>query len=286
MNLLLILLATALLLLAWLYRPPSEHRPPSKHHPPSRERATRNRLRLREHLRSLAKKTGAKTGMMSAAMPAAVPSSTPASKPGKTTGSIKTARRMSAAVLAIAAVAIAFAGSPALLLVLGGCGVAWHWKRRSNQRQSQNIIGDLAEVIDLFLLGTSAGLTVWLTLEEVSKHAQGQLGETLRDAVHRVNLGTSLTETLDWLSHQHNGQLRLLTRPLIEAERYGVALEPSLLRAREEARQLRRRQAEVAARRVPVKLMFPLVLCILPAFGLLTVVPQLVSTLNLLRTPT
>ena len=260
MNLLLILLATALLLLAWLYRPPSEHRPPSK------RRTTRSRLRLREHLQSLAKKTGTKTG--------------------KKTASIKTARRLSAALLAIAAVAIAFAASPALLLVIGGCGVAWHWKRRSRDRQSQNIIGDLAEVIDLFLLGTSAGLTVWLTLEEVSKHAQGQLGETLRDAVHRVNLGTSLTETLDWLSHQHNGQLRLLTRPLIEAERYGVALEPSLLRAREEARQLRRRQAEVAARRVPVKLMFPLVLCILPAFGLLTVVPQLVSTLNLLRTPT
>ena len=278
MNLFLILLATALLLLAWLYRPPSKHRPLNKHHPPSRGRATRSRFRLGEHLRSLAKRTG----MMADTMP----SSTPASKPGKTTGSIKTAKRLWATLLAIVAVAIAFAGSPALLLVLGGCGVAWHWKRRSNDRQSQNIIGDLAEVIDLFLLGTSAGLTVWLTLEEVSKHAQGQLGETLRDAVHRVNLGTSLTETLDWLSHRHNGQLRLLTRPLIEAERYGVALEPSLLRAREEARQLRRRQAEVAARRVPVKLMFPLVLCILPAFGLLTVVPQLVSTLNLLRTPT
>ena len=284
MNLLLILLAAALLLLAWLYRPPSKHRPTSKHrplnkhHPPSRGRATRSRFRWRDHLRGLAERMGTMAGTM--------PSSTPASKPGKTTGSIKTAKRLWATLLASVAVAIAFAGSPALLLVLGGCGVAWHWKRRSNQRQSQNIIGDLAEVIDLFLLGTSAGLTVWLTLEEVSKHAQGQLGETLRDAVHRVNLGTSLTETLDWLSHQHNGQLRLLTRPLIEAERYGVALEPSLLRAREEARQLRRRQAEVAARRVPVKLMFPLVLCILPAFGLLTVVPQLVSTLNLLRTPT
>ena len=278
MNLLLILLATALLLLAWLYRPPSKHRPASKHRPSNRGRVTRSRLRWRDHLRGLAEKTGTMAGT--------ILGSTPASKPGKTTGSIKTAKRLWAAVLAAVAVTIAFAGSPALLLVLGGCGVAWHWKRRSNQRQGQSIIGDLAEVIDLFLLGTSAGLTVWLTLEEVSKHAQGQLGETLRDAVHRVNLGTSLTETLDWLSHQHNGQLRLLTRPLIEAERYGVALEPSLLRAREEARQLRRRQAEIAARRVPVKLMFPLVLCILPAFGLLTVVPQLVSTLNLLRTPT
>lgn len=164
--------------------------------------------------------------------------------------------------------------------------MAWHWKNRSNQHKDQNIVGDLAEAVDLFLLSTSAGLTVWLTLEEVAKHMQCPLGETLREAVRRVNLGNSLAETLDWLSHQHNGQLRLLTRPLIEAERYGVALEPSLLRARDEARQLRRRQAETAARRVPVKLMFPLVICILPAFGLLTVVPQLVSTLNLLRTPT
>lgn len=188
-------------------------------------------------------------------------------------------------ILVVVAVAIAFVGGPVLLLALGGCAVAWHWKKRSSQNRDQNVIGDLAEAVDLFLLGTSAGLTVWLTLEEVAKHMQGAVGETLREAVRRVNLGASLVETLDWLSRQHNGQLRLLTRPLIEAERYGVALEPSLLLAREETRQLRRRQAETAARRVPVKLMFPLVLCILPAFGLLTVVPQLISTLNLLRTP-
>ncbi len=188
-------------------------------------------------------------------------------------------------ILVVVAVAIAFVGGPVLLLALGGCAVTWHWKKRSSQNRDQSVIGDLAEAVDLFLLGTSAGLTVWLTLEEVAKHMQGTIGGTLREAVRRVNLGASLVETLDWLSSQHNGQLRLLTRPLIEAERYGVALEPSLLLAREETRQIRRRQAEMAARRVPVKLMFPLVLCILPAFGLLTVVPQLVSTLNLLRTP-
>jgi tight adherence protein C len=42
-----------------------------------------------------------------------------------------------------------------------------------------------------------------------------------------------------------------------------------------EVRAERRRRAEAAARRVPVKLLFPLVLCVLPAFGLLTVVPLL-----------
>ena len=38
-----------------------------------------------------------------------------------------------------------------------------------------------------------------------------------------------------------------------------------------EARLLRRRASEVAARRLPVQLLFPLVLCTLPAFALLAV---------------
>ena len=46
-----------------------------------------------------------------------------------------------------------------------------------------------------------------------------------------------------------------------------------------EARLDRRRRAEARARRVPVLLLFPLVLCVLPAFGLLTVVPLLVGSL-------
>jgi hypothetical protein len=37
------------------------------------------------------------------------------------------------------------------------------------------------------------------------------------------------------------------------------------------------------ARRLPVKLLFPLVLCTLPAFALLTVVPLLVGSLRELR---
>jgi len=186
---------------------------------------------------------------------------------------------------AVCAIAIAAYGGIVLLLAFVIALAIWRFRRKMLQQRLKNnaLIYDLAEVIDLFLLGASAGLTIWLTLEEVSRLVANSLSETLREAVNRVNRGASLLNTLEWLSVQHDGQLRLLARPLIEAERYGVELSPSLTIAVMEARRLHRRNGEIAARGVAVKLMFPLVLCILPAFALLTVVPQLANTLDLLQ---
>jgi tight adherence protein C len=70
---------------------------------------------------------------------------------------------------------------------------------------------------------------------------------------------------------------------LVGAERYGTPLLPGLDRLAVDARLDRRRRAEEAARRVPVKLLFPLVLCVLPAFGLLTMTPLLAGALDALR---
>ena len=75
----------------------------------------------------------------------------------------------------------------------------------------------------------------------------------------------------------------LMERELHNAERYGAPLEPRLDRLVDEVRAARRRRSEEAARRVPVKLLFPLVGCILPAFGLLTVAPLIAGALRTLR---
>ena len=60
----------------------------------------------------------------------------------------------------------------------------------------------------------------------------------------------------------------------------GTPVVAPLARLAEEQRQVRRRAAEVRARQVPVRLLFPLVLCTLPAFALLTVVPPVVVALD------
>jgi tight adherence protein C len=67
---------------------------------------------------------------------------------------------------------------------------------------------------------------------------------------------------------------------LLTTERLGVPVGPVLARLAEEDRTALRRAAEAHARRIPVRLLFPLVFLVLPAFVLLTVVPGLAASLG------
>ena len=77
--------------------------------------------------------------------------------------------------------------------------------------------------------------------------------------------------------------MRPLVRVLIDGDRYGTELEPALEQLAADSRLLRRRRAEEQARRLPLRLLLPLVACILPAFILLTLAPVLAETLTTLR---
>jgi tight adherence protein C len=91
-------------------------------------------------------------------------------------------------------------------------------------------------------------------------------------------VGGSLGEALDALGRSRPA-LEPVTAVLVASERLGAPAGPALVRLAQELRSDLRRQAEARARTLPVKLLFPLVFLVLPAFGLLTVVPALLQAL-------
>lgn len=96
--------------------------------------------------------------------------------------------------------------------------------------------------------------------------------------------GARLADALERLPDDlGDDAVRPLVAAITDAERYGAALGPTLDRLADDARRSRQRRAEEAARRIPVKLLFPLITCILPAFGLLTVAPLIAGGLRALR---
>jgi tight adherence protein C len=148
--------------------------------------------------------------------------------------------------------------------------------RRSRERSAW--LDELPEVVDLVRLAVGSGLNVRLALDAVVRHHDGRVVAALRDVLARADRGARLGDALDAMATA-NEAVAPLVDALVATERYGAPLVAALDRVAADARTARRRRREEAARRVPVKLLFPLVFCTLPAFALLTVVPVLLRSL-------
>ena len=156
--------------------------------------------------------------------------------------------------------------------------------RQGRQRARERVREGLPEVVDLFVVGVGAGLNVPLALRAIGPLCPPPFDDALRDTVARTDMGTRTADALERLPETLGESVRPLASALIAAERYGVPLTASLERLADEVRRDRRRHAEAAARRVPVKLLFPLVFCSLPALALLSVAPLVAGALRALRT--
>ncbi len=189
---------------------------------------------------------------------------------------------------AVAAVALVALSLP-LALPLGLAAAVAVWAvpvmqtRRARRRHEAAVRRSLPEVADLLVVAVGAGLTVHLAVAGVARRAHGPVADGLRQAVDEVALGRRLADALADVPARVGEPCRPLVAALVAAERYGGPLLDRLARLADEARADARRRAEEVARRVPVTLLFPLVLCTLPAFGLLTVAPLLAGGLRSLR---
>lgn len=182
-------------------------------------------------------------------------------------------------------------GMPGALLHpgLGAALAALSWAlpalqaRRAERHRLGHIRRELPEAVDLLALAVGAGLTVPLALDAVARRSSGPVGAALAAALGAAAAGRRLGDALADLPEQLGEQVRPLVAALVGSLRDGSPLADGLDRLAAELRADRRRRAEELARRVPVKLLFPLVTCILPAFALLTVAPLLAGALQALR---
>jgi tight adherence protein C len=169
-----------------------------------------------------------------------------------------------------------------VLLAAAWCGPPL-LERRARRRHEQDVARSLPEVVDLFHLAVGAGLNVTLAVDAVARRASGPLASELGTVLAEVALGRRLADALSDVPARAGEGVRPLVTALVASDRYGAPLGDALGRLAAEVRADRRRRAEEIARRVPVKLLFPLVCCVLPAFGLLTLAPLIAGAVSALR---
>lgn len=184
---------------------------------------------------------------------------------------------------AVAAVVVA-ALWPAFvpLVLVAGAGAVPLMRRGRLRRAVEGWAEALPDAVDLFAIALGSGLTVPQALPLVAPRAPPPLGPALAEAHDRFRHGEPLARSLGRVVDRAP-----VTRPLVAvltaAHCDGAPVTDALVRLADEQRADRRRAAEARARQVPVRMLFPLVGCTLPAFVLVTVVPPIVAALTDLR---
>jgi hypothetical protein len=189
-------------------------------------------------------------------------------------------RSVGAALLVGAGVAAS--GHPLLALLAAGAVVGQGRRARALRRRAREraVSAALVDLVDLLRAAVGAGCTADGALRAVAPHCPDPLRPAIGGAVQRLDLGATFEDALAPLEALAGGAGRPVARLLIAAQLDGAPLAPALERLGDDARRQARLQAEELARRLPVRLLLPLVLCTLPAFALLTVVPALLATLG------
>ncbi len=147
---------------------------------------------------------------------------------------------------------------------------------RTRRATDRRFAHQVPVAVDLVRVAVQAGATPYLAVELAAGFAPPAVAEPLGGVLHHPRLGVAFVDALATAARNTPG-LRPLTEALALAHRLGSPLGPALERVARDARRELRRRAEARARTVPVRLLFPLVFLVLPAFGLLTVVPSLVA---------
>lgn len=191
------------------------------------------------------------------------------------------ALRLGRAVLAAVLLA------PWSALAAGAGGVIGFWlpsvlARRRAAAGARRLDAAAPELAELMLVAVGAGAGPRRALEVAARWAPPVLSDPLSTVVAGLHRGQRLDEVLQRLAGL-SPAMRELTAAIAGAAGAGSPLATTLAAAAADGRRARHQQAQAAARRLPVLLLFPLTSCILPAFGLLTVGPALAAGLQTLQ---
>jgi tight adherence protein C len=110
------------------------------------------------------------------------------------------------------------------------------------------------------------------------------LGDEFNQVSLELREGRSREEALRGLGERNGVEdLRSLASLIIQSDRLGASMAKTLRAHADVLRTKRRQRAEEAARKLPIKMLFPLALGILPALLIVAIGPALIGIRELAR---
>ncbi len=178
-------------------------------------------------------------------------------------------------------------GARVLLLGLGaliGLTLPETLLERAIRRRQARIRRALPDAIDLLVVSVEAGMGLDGALAKVTEKMRGPLSDEMTRARNEMLLGTTRGQALrDMAARLEMGEVKTFVAAIYQADQLGTSIARVLRAQSQMARAARVQRVREQAARLPVTMLFPLILFIFPAIFVVLLGPslmRLVATLG------
>ena len=157
-------------------------------------------------------------------------------------------------------------------------------KNRGAGRNMNTVSKNIPELIDVLLVLIRAGHSPGAAMSQLHNWAPDEFQPPLLRVHTELLAGRRFADSMKGFRDTLGPCVYPICDILVSADRDGLPITSVLDQLSFHAHHERRRLREIEARELPVRLLFPLVCCILPSFVLLAMVPLLVNSLTVVST--
>jgi tight adherence protein C len=193
---------------------------------------------------------------------------------------VATALGLIAAMVSLSFFTLSTGKAVLVMVLLPGIGALLpsSWLARKVQERKDAILNELPDVVDLLAISVEAGVGFEGALEIVCQHFDSPLAQELSRTLKEMELGLPRREALQNLKRRTEvPDLSNFVLALTQADALGMPIGRILHTQAGEMRSKRRARAREKAARLPVKILFPLVVFIFPAVLIVILGPAMQS---------
>jgi tight adherence protein C len=186
---------------------------------------------------------------------------------------------------ALSALMLLLIGQPLLALIAAGLlfFLPDYWVRSVRDKRQTAMQAAAADTIDQLTICVEAGLGFDAALARVATTTEGPLTDEIRHTISDIQAGVPRAQALRTLSDRAQiVEIRHLVTALLQAQKHGVPMAETLRVQSAEMRLKRKQHTEEKAAKLTVKMIFPIIVCFLPVFLIITVVPALLGVFRAL----
>lgn len=144
--------------------------------------------------------------------------------------------------------------------------------------RSDQIRKDLPDALDLLTISVEAGLAFDAAVSQVARNTNGPLADEFFRVLQEMQIGMGRSEAMRALGERTDvEELQGFVTAMIQADAFGIPIANVLRIQAREMRIKRSQRAEEQAQKVPVKILFPLIFCILPCLFIVVLGPAAIN---------